>query len=74
MTTLSLLSSLLSLLRPNIIINYLLHLIFIFSLLCSHYAADLIKKLELTLMVASVLIKTKFGYASISVPKIGIWM
>ena len=33
-----------------------LHL-FIFSLLCSHYVADLIKKLELHLMVVSVLLK-----------------
>ena len=31
--------------------NYTLHLFFIFSLLCSHYVADLIKKLELQLMV-----------------------
>ena len=34
-----------------------LHLFFIFSLLCSHYVADLIKKLELHLMVVSVLLK-----------------
>ena len=31
--------------------NYTLHLFFIFLLLCSHYVADLIKKLELRLMV-----------------------
>ena len=38
-------------------INYISHLFFIFSLLCSHYVADLIKKLELRLMVVSVLPK-----------------
>ena len=45
-----------------------------FSLLCSRYVADLIKKLELGLMAASVLLKIKFGLAKISVPKIGILM
>ena len=44
------------------------------SLLCSHYVADLIKKLELRLMVVSVLLEIKFGHAQISVPKIGIPM
>ena len=48
-----------------------MHLFFIFSLLFSHYVADLIKKLELHLMVASVVLKIKFGPAQISVPKIG---
>ena len=51
--------------------NDTLHLFFIFSLLFSHYVADLIKKLELHLMVASVVLKIKFGPAQISVPKIG---
>ena len=49
-----------------------LHLFFIFSLLCSHYVADLIKKLELHLMLVSILLKIKFGHAQISVPKIGV--
>ena len=39
--------------------NYTLHLFFIFLLLCSHYIADLIKKLELRLMIVSVLIGIK---------------
>ena len=54
--------------------NYTLHLFFIFSLLYSHYVVDLIKKLELRLMEASVLLKIKFGHTQISVPKIGIPM
>ena len=37
--------------------NYTLYLFFVFSLLCSHYVADLIEKLELRLMVVSVLPK-----------------
>ena len=41
--------------------NYTLHLFYIFLLLCSDYVADLIKKLELCLIVLSVLLKTKFG-------------
>ena len=55
-------------------INYISHLFFIFSLLCSHYVADLIKKLELNLMVVSVLLEIKFGHAQLSLPKIGIRM
>ena len=43
-------------------------------LLCSHYVADLIKKLEFCLMVVSDLLKIKFGHAQISVSKIGIPM
>ena len=54
--------------------NYTLHLFYIFSLLCSDYVADLIKKLELCLTVVSVLLKIRFGHAQISVPKIGIPM
>ena len=54
--------------------NYTLHLFFIFLLLCSHYDADLIKKLELCLMAVLVLLKIKFRHAQISVPKIGILM
>ena len=54
--------------------NYTLQLFIIFSLLCSQYVVDLIKKQELRLTVASVLFKTKFGYAQIRVPKIGILM
>ena len=55
-------------------INYISHLFFIFSLLCSHYVADLIKKLEMNLMVVSVLLEIKFGHAQLSLPKIGIRM
>ena len=54
--------------------NYTLHLFSIFSLLCSDYVADLIKKLELCLIMVSVLLKIRFGHTQISVPKIGIWM
>ena len=54
--------------------NYTLNLFFIFSLLCSHYIADLIKKLELRLTIVPVLLEIKFGHAQISVPKIGIPM
>ena len=52
--------------------NYPLHLFFIFSLLYSHYIADLIKKLELCLMVVSVLLIIEFGHTQIIMPKIGI--
>ena len=54
--------------------NYILHLFFISSLLCSHYIADLMKKLELHSMIVSVLLEIKFGHAQISVPKIGLPM
>ena len=40
----------------------------------SRCVADLIKKLELCLMVVSVLPKIEFGHTQISVPKIGIPM
>ena len=40
-------------------------LFFIFLLLCSHYVADLIKKLELHLVVVSALLMVKFwGHSS----------
>ena len=45
---------------------------FIFLLLYSHYVADLIKKLELYLMVVSV--KVNIGHAQITVPKISTLM
>ena len=54
--------------------NYTLHLFFIFSVLCSHYVADFMKKLELCLMVISILLLIKFVPTQISVPKIGIRM
>ena len=47
---------------------------FIFSLLCLHYIADLIKKLEWRLMIVSVLLEIKFEHAQVSVPKIGLRM
>ena len=40
----------------------------------SHYVADFIKRMELHLMLVSVLLKIKFGHAQICVPKIGIPM
>ena len=43
----------------------------IFSLSCSCYVADMIKKLELCLLVVIILFKIEFGHAQISVPKIG---
>ena len=51
--------------------NYKLHIFSIFLLLCSHYVADLIKALELHLIVISALFKIKFGHTQISVPKVG---
>ena len=54
--------------------NYTLKLFLIFLMLCSHYLADLIKKLELLLMIVLVLLKIKFGRAQIVVPKIGLLM
>ena len=46
---------------------------FIFSL-CSDYVTYMIKKLELDLLVIIILLKIKFGYTQISMPKIGILM
>ena len=48
----------------------------IFSLLCSHYVIDLIKKLETRLMVVSngSFLKIKFRHTQIRWPKIGILM
>ena len=43
----------------------------IFSLSCSCYVADVIKKLELRLLIVIILFKIEFGHAQISVPKIG---
>ena len=63
---------------PNFIIkesNQTIHwFFFIFSLLCLHYIADLIKKLEWRLMIVSVLLEIKFEHAQVSVPKIGLRM
>ena len=42
----------------------------IFSLPCSCYYADMIKKLELHLLVGVILFKVEFGHCQISVPKI----
>ena len=53
--------------------NHTLYLFFIFSLLCSPYIADLIKKLELHIMVVSILLKIKCGQAQICVPKLVYW-
>ena len=43
----------------------------VFSLLCSHYVIDMIKKLELHLLVDIISLKIEFGHIRISVPKIG---
>ena len=48
--------------------------IYYLSLLCSHYVIDLIKELEIHLMVVSIFLKIKFRHAQSSVPKIGIPM
>ena len=45
--------------------NYTLHLSYIFSLLCSDYVADLIKKLKLCLTVASILLNIRFRYTDV---------
>ena len=42
----------------------------IFSLLCSCYVTDMIKNVELHLLVVIILFKIEFGQAQISVPKI----
>ena len=42
----------------------------VFSLLCSYYVTNIIKKLELRLLVVIILFKIEFGYAQINVPKI----
>ena len=54
--------------------SYTLHLFYIFSLLCSDYVADLIKKLEFCLTLVPVLLKIRFGCTKIIVPKVGILM
>ena len=55
---------------PNFIIkdsNQTIHwFFFIFSLLCLHYIADLIKKLEWHLMIVSVLLEIKFEHAQVN--------
>ena len=40
----------------------MLHLFFIFSVLYSHYVTDLTEKLELCLMVVSILLKACVSY------------
>ena len=42
-----------------------------FIILCSYYVIDMIKKLELHLLVDIILVKIEFGHIQISVPKIG---
>ena len=42
----------------------------VFWLLCSYYFTDMIKKLELHLLLVIILFKIEFGHAQISVPKI----
>ena len=43
----------------------------VFLLLYSYCVINMIKKLELHLLVDIILFKTEFGYVQISVPKIG---
>ena len=45
-----------------------------FSLLCLCYVIDMIKKLELRLLVDIILFKMEFGQVQISAPKIGTQM
>ena len=59
----------LSLRSPN---KLTLHLFIIFSLLCSHYVTDLIKKLEMRLMVVSVL-GLNLGKPKLVCPKWVYW-
>ena len=49
--------------------NYTLPLYFISSLLCSHYVADLIKKLELLLMVVKFYLRLNLGTPKLVCPK-----
>ena len=42
-----------------------------FIILCSYYVIDMIKKLELHLLVDRILFKIELGHIQISVPKIG---
>ena len=44
---------------------------FVFSLSCSYYVTDVIKKLELHLLVVIILFEIEFGHTQINVPKIG---
>ena len=50
--------------------NYFVH----FSLLCLCYNADMIKALELPLLVVIILFKIELGHTQVSEPKIGILM
>ena len=43
----------------------------VFSLLCSYYVNDIIKKLEFHLLIVIILFKTEFEHAQKTVPKIG---
>ena len=52
--------------------SYALHLLIVFSSLCSYYVNDMIKKLELCLLMILILLKIKFGHSLISFSKIGI--
>ena len=50
------------------------YVLLVFLLLCSCYVTDLIKKLELHLLVVIILFKIEFGHAQITVRKIGTLM
>ena len=54
--------------------SYTLQLLSFFLLLCSHYGTNVIKKLELYLVIVLVLHKIRFGHAEISLTKIDIPM
>ena len=43
---------------------------FVFSSSCSYYVTDVIKKLELHLLVVIILFEIEFGQTQINVPKI----
>ena len=53
--------------------SYTLQLLLMFFLLCS-YVIDMIKKLELCLLVVAILFKIGFAHAQISMPKISTIM
>ena len=47
--------------------------VYYLSLLCSHYVNDLIKKLQIHLMVVSIFLKIKFKHGQLLCPKSVYW-
>ena len=46
----------------------------VFSLLCSYYVIDMIKKLELRLLVVTILFKIEFGHADVETACFNLWL